>query len=249
MNKKYAVIIVATHFLSASTQAGTMGPVTVPSNWTWVAALSAGQVWERGGSTQTFYLTPEIEKSYVANQSTIALFDGEVFLGMQKRLTQTVQGQLGLAAATTSNASLSGVIWDDANPQFDNYTYGYKIRHTHVAVKGTLLVDKGYWLIPWISASLGVGFNEAHSFNNEPIIFEAQETPNFSSHTQTSFAYTVGAGVQKALSQHWQVGIGYEFADWGKSQLGCAAEQTLNKGLTLNHLYTNGILFNLTFLA
>lgn len=56
-------------------------------------------------------------------------------------------------------------------------------------------------------------------------------------------------GAQKALNQHWQVGVGYEFADWGISQLGRAAEQTQNSGLTLNHLYTNGVLFNLTYIA
>ncbi|RUR08544.1 outer membrane protein [Legionella sp. km772] len=249
MNKKSAVIIVAANFLTASALAGTMGPVTQQSDWTWVGSFSAGPVWENGGSTQTFYLTPEIEKSYVANRSTNTLFDGEVFLGMQKIFSQTLQGQLGVAVAATSNANLSGVIWDDADSQFDNFTYRYTIQHTHVAVKGKLLVDKGYWLIPWISASLGVGFNNARSFNGEPIIFEAVETPDFASHTQTSFTYTLGAGVQKALNQHWQVGVGYEFADWGKSQLGRAREQTQNSGLTLNHLYTNGILFNLTYLA
>lgn len=102
---------------------------------------------------------------------------GEVFLGLQKALTQTLQGQLGLAVGFTSNASLSGVIWDDADPQFNNYTYRYKIQHTHVAVKGKLLSDAGYWLIPWISGSLGVGFNDTHGFHNTPTLFEALPNP------------------------------------------------------------------------
>lgn len=44
-------------------------------------------------------------------------------------------------------------------------------------------------------------------------------------------------------------GIGYEFADWGRSQLNRAPGQTLNSGLSLSHLYTNGFLFNLTYSA
>lgn len=136
MNKKSAVIIVAANFLGASALAGTMGSVTVQPAWTWVGSFSADPIWESAGHTQAFYLTPDIEKTYVANQSSSALFDGEVFLG-----------------------------------------------------------------------------------------------------------------AQKALNQHWQVGVGYEFADWGISQLGRAAEQTQNSGLTLNHLYTNGVLFNLTYIA
>jgi len=249
MNRKSAVITVAANLLAATALAGTMGPVTEQPSWTWVAALSAGPVWEHGGSTQTFYLTPEIEKSYVANQSTHTLFDGEVFLGVQKTLSQTLKGQLGLAMAATSNVNLSGVIWDDADPQFDNHTFNYKIQHMHLAAKGKLLADAGFWFIPWVSGSIGVGFNDAHGFHNTPTIFEALPTPDFSSHTQTAFTYTVGAGVQKTLNEHWQIGVGYEFADWGKSQLGRAADQTLGSGLTLNHLYTNGLLFNLTYLA
>ena len=249
MNKKSAVIIVAANFLGASALAGTMGSVTVQPAWTWVGSFSAGPIWESAGHTQAFYLTPDIEKTYVANQSSSALFDGEVFLGAQKALTQTLKGQFGLAVGFTSNANLTGVIWDDADPLFDNFTYNYKIQHTHVAVKGKLLADTGFWLIPWVSGSLGVGFNNAHGFHSTSLIFEAVETPDFASYTQTSFTYTLGTGVQKALNQHWQVGVGYEFSDWGISQLGRAAEQTQNSGLTLKHLYTNGVLFNLTYIA
>jgi hypothetical protein len=46
-----------------------------------------------------------------------------------------------------------------------------------------------------------------------------------------------------------KIGDGYEFADWGQSQLGRASGQTLSPGLSLNHLYTHGVLFNLTNLA
>lgn len=249
MNKNSAVLIMAANFLAAIAWAGTMGPVTVQPAWAWVGSFSAGPVWESAGNTQTFYLTPDIEKAYVAHKSSSALFDGEVFLGAQKALTQTLQGQLGLAVGFTSNAGLGGVIWDDADPLFENFTYNYKIQHTHVAVKGKLLADADFWLIPWVSGSLGVGFNDAHGFHSTPLIFEALSTTHFSSHTQTTFTYTVGAGVQKALNAHWQAGVGYEFADWGKSSLGRAPEQTQNSGLALNHLYTNGVLFNLTYIA
>jgi len=249
MNKSSLVVALSAGLLTGNAFAGAMGPVTYQPEWAWVGTFSAGPVWENGGRTQTFYLTPEIEKTYTANQSNNALFDGEVFVGLQKTLSPTVQGHLGLAVAATSNATLSGMIWDDADPQFNNHTYNYTIQHTHIAVKGKLLADMGYWLIPWISGSIGVGFNNAHSFDNTSTIFEALPNPNFSSYTQTSFTYTVGAGVQKALNAHWQVGAGYEFADWGKSQLDRALGQTQNRGLVLNHLYTNGVLFNLTYLS
>jgi hypothetical protein len=43
--------------------------------------------------------------------------------------------------------------------------------------------------------------------------------------------------------------MGYEFADWGQSHLGSAQGQTLGRGLSLQHLYTNGLMFNLTYTA
>lgn len=249
MKYRLFLSIAAAGVLGSTAFAGTMGSVIPSKDWTWVGSVSAGPVWARGGETQTFYLAPEIEKTYAARISTNALASGELFLGIQKLLGSQWLGQLGLAAATTGNAKLQGVIWDDADPEFNNHSYQYKIRNSRIAVKGKLLLDKGYWLMPWVSASLGVGFNRAHDFTNTPLIFEALPNPNFKNHTKTAFTYTLGAGVQKSISEHWQLGVGYEFADWGKSELGRASGQTLNEGLKLNHLYTNGVVLNLTYVA
>lgn len=213
----------------------------------WVATLSFGSVWENSGDTQTFYLAPDIEKTYVARHGSHSLLDGEFFLGIQTLLREKLQGQVGLAVATTGNASLSGNIWDDGEPIFNNYTYSYQVKHTHLALKGKLLSDRGYFLIPWVSGSLGVGFNQAHDYSNTPTLSETVVMPDFASNTTTAFTYTLGVGLERHLNSHWQAGIGYEFADWGKSQLHRASGQTLNSGLSLPHLYTNGFLFNLTY--
>jgi len=249
--KKISILLsLSAQMLSQSALAGDMNSgVTPKTKWSLVNTLSIGPSWQNNGHQQTFYIAPEIEKTYTANSSTNTLADGEFFLGVQKNLPRQLQGQLGLAFGIAGNAKLAGNIWDDANPQFDNYTYAYKVNHMHLALKGKLLADRGYWLMPWISGSLGVGFNHAYSFSNTPTIFEAIPNANFSSNTETAFTYTLGVGVQRILNPHWQAGIGYEYADWGKSQLGRALGQTLNSGLSLNHLYTNGFLINLTHIA
>ncbi|MCX7117132.1 MAG: porin family protein [Legionellales bacterium] len=248
MKYRFFLSVATAGVLGSTAFAGTMGPVIPSKDWPWVASIAAGPIWARGGETQTFYLAPEIEKTYVARKTTNAIATGELFVGIQKSLASQWFGQLGLAAATIGNAKLQGVIWDDADPQFANYSYLYKVQNTRVAVKGKLLLDKGYWFMPWVSASLGVGFNRAHDFTNTPLISEALAN-NFEDHTKTAFTYTLGAGVQKPISEHWQLGVGYEFADWGKSEMGRALGQTMNSGLALNHLYTNGVLFNLTYIA
>lgn len=241
------IILLITLLCSSVAISGTMGAPLKGNQW--VLSLSAGPAWARGGETQTFYLAPDIEKTYFARKTSNSLPEGEVFLGLQKDWLNTLQAQFGLAIATTGNANISGDIWDDADPQFNNYVYNYKIRHTHVAVKGKLLGNQSYMVTPWISGSIGIGFNYANNYINIPTIFEAVMNPNFSSYTKTAFTYTLGIGVQKVLNDKWQVGIGYEFTDWGKSQLGRAPGQTFNSGLKLDHLYTNGALLNVTYVV
>lgn len=252
MQGYYVEMKVAAYLLTASLTgfafAGAVNNAHQQSDWAWLGTLSSGPNWGQGGKTQSFYLTPEIDKAYVARLNTRVFVNGEVFIGLQKKLPRFFLGQLGLAVASTSNVPLSGEIWDEGDAVFANYRYTYKIQHAHLAVKGKLLADLGFWVTPWVSASVGVGFNKAYAFNNTTTIFEAVANPNFINNTQSTYTYTIDLGIQKALSERWQVSVGYEFADWGKSSLGRAPEQTLNSGLKLSHLYSNGLVFGLTYL-
>lgn len=240
---------VVASLLASSIEAGALPFGISKQDMTWVTALNIGPAWASGGESQTFSLAPDTEKTYAAKQSTNALMSSELFVGLQSSLTSKWLGQFGVAVATTSNATMQGEIWDDADSQFTNYQYQYALRQTRVAAKCKLIFDSGYWLMPWLSASIGVGFNRAHDFTNSPLIFEALPNANFTSSTTTAFTYTLSAGVQQSITHHWWVGIGYEFADWGSSELGRASGQILNSGLSLNHLYTHEMLINLTYVA
>ena len=247
--KFFLLSLITKTLLAGDVLADTVDTFASPKNLSWFSSIRADLLWTRGGESQTFFLTPEIEKTYASRKESNKLVSGEIFIGMQKLLSQQLISHIGLAATITDNTKLQGVIWDDTDPQFDNYSYQYKIKHSGIIVKGILFFDKGYWLLPWISGGIGVGFNKAHNFTNTPLIYEAIPNPNFRDHTQTALTYTLGAGVQKKLNQHWQVGLGYEFSDWGKSKLNRATDQTINSGLSLNHLYTNGLLLNITYLT
>ena len=214
-----------------------------------MVTLSASGILANGGATQTFFLQPTVEKTYVSQSDMRGIVGGEVFLGYVHQLSTHLQGQLGVAAVTTSNAQLKGDIWEDADPNFNNYTYSYNLTHTHVALKGKLLADAGMWAQPYVSASIGGAFNNAKSFIITPDIDQEVPAPAFTDNSTTSFTYTLGIGVQRVLNRHVQVGIGYEFADWGKSQLGAAPGQTLNSGLSVNNFYTNAVQLSFSFRA
>lgn len=237
--------------LSTSLSAANQPLLSTPTfpNMPWVTSLSVGPAWSENGTNQRLTLAPEAEKLYTANHSNNALVNGEFFIGLQRALPFNLLGQGGLVVAATSSARMGGHIWDDLDPRFDNYSYRYSVQHTHVGVKGVLLYERGYWVTPWLSGSVAAGFNNAHGFDNTPLIFEAVKNANFASHTTTAFSYTVGAGVQKRIGSNYQVGIGYQFADWGKNRLGSSLGQTTNARLGSNHLCTNGFLVSISYVG
>lgn len=265
MIKKNAITAVLGIILSTGTFAGGMQdesdscwgnagscqrtPQPDPVPWLRVTALSAGPGLTNNGATQTFYLKTGIQKTYYAVDEQTTLFNGEVFYGAQHAINEMFFGQVGVALLVASNAHLSGHIWEDADPDFNNYQYQYSVNHAHLALKGKLLAELEQFAQPYVSASLGVGANRSHDFTIAPIIYQEVPAPLFKDNTTMAFAYTVGLGAQTALNEHWQAGVGYELASWGESKLAAAHGQTMGIGLKLSNVYTNTLLVTLSYTA
>ena len=247
MIKKTAVLLAFTTIFSHAAFAGDMG--VIEEGWKRVLTLSGGPSWSQNGETQTFFLQPDIQKTYDNQSSNSTLGSGEVFLGLQHSFNANFLWQIGLALAASSDAKLTGDIWEDADPDFNNYFYRYYVNHQHIAAKGKVLATGIKLVQPYVSGSIGVGFNHSHNFVITPQIFEEVPAPPFNGYTKTAFTYTVGAGIQRAITSSLYASVGYEFADWGKSNLAAADGQTMNSGLSLNHLYTNQLQFGLTLVA
>ncbi len=127
------------------------------------------------------------------------------------------------------------------------YSYAYQVNHVRVDLKGRLISNQFRLIQPYISGGFGVAFNNAHAFtgySNYPIAYPFEW---FGSNTTVGFAYTLGAGLQTNFAPNWVFGLGYEFADLGKSHLDGNGD-TLVEGLELTHLYTNSLLFSLSYL-
>jgi opacity protein-like surface antigen len=226
----------------------------VPSGNQFFVGLSAGPTWISGNKTQTLTLQPDVQKTYTADSSTPYFSTAEIFIGWQKPwihsfIGQPLISQLGISIATAGNAKLSGDIWEDADPDFNNFNYNYKIQHTQVALKGRLISNSNFIVQPYVSGSIGVGFNHAYDFKIQPQSSAEIAAPPFNSNTSTTFTYTLGIGLQKSLTTNLQIAVGYEFGDWGKIQLSRAAGQTLNQGLTLSHLYSHQVQLSLFYIV
>lgn len=215
-----------------------------------VIGVSAGPTWVTGNQQQTINLEPDVTKTYTANDSDSTFASGGLFVGCQHALIaahQPLLGQLGVSIESAGSAKLRGDIWEDGDPDFDNFNYKYKVHHTHVVLQGRLVGNYHTFFQPYFLGGVGVGFNDAHAFTIYPNISEEVAAPGFKSHTTTTFTYTLGIGLQTLLWAHLQAALGYEFADWGKVQLSRAPGQTTGHGVGVNHLYAHQLQFSLFY--
>lgn len=215
-------------------------------------ALSFGPAWTQPGEMQTFFLFPDVQKAYNPNIHTRATILGEITAGYHGQVCNYFNGMIGLAIGAGPQIKLSGDIWEDGDPNFNEYFYDYHVSEWHIAMKGRLATRNLTVLQsvqPYVSASLGLGFNRAFDFSITPKDYANVPSPPFTNHTSSAFSYTLGAGLQKEINSNWQVALGYDFADWGKSNLSKATGQLLNSGLLLNHFFMHELQISLIYLT
>jgi hypothetical protein len=219
----------------------------LPLVWSKIITLSAGPVWATGGQDLALIpITPPLFGELHTNTSDTSLLgSGEIFFGLQRFYHPCWIGQLGIGVAGTSDADVTGVANVNGIPNV--YSYEYKVNHVRIELKGKLIAEKVTWIQPYVSGSFGVGYNNSHYFESSPVNEFLFPAHHFENNTVWGFAYTVGAGVQKMVNPNWQIGVGYEFADWGKSNLG-GNGLNFGKGPELTHFYTHELLFSLSYL-
>jgi hypothetical protein len=222
-----------------------------PLIWAPIITLSGGPAWAKPGQNQYLYSNPPPQNDYYHyNSKTGILATSEIFFGLQRFVYPCLIGQLGLGVAGASDAKASGEVDVDGIPAVN--AYDYKVNHARIELKGKLIATYYKLVQPYVSGSFGGGFNNTHAYvptTIDPVLYPPFW---FAAKTTRAFSYTLGAGLQTNLDRHWQVGAGYEFADWGKSYLAPDPLRPLypivTNGPGLTHLYTHELLFSLSYL-
>lgn len=213
----------------------------------YVLAISGGAAWTSAGETQTIYTQSNVYNTYAANNNAHALGFGELFFGEERSLGHYFAHEPGFAVSDSSLDNISGDVWQLGNPTQNNLTYQYNVNQVRLAVVDKILLNTKY-LQPYVSGSVGVGFNHAYDYASTPSNATAVAPAPYGSNTTTAFTYTVGAGLQTTFKKHWQTAVGYEFEDWGASSLSAVPNQSVgSSGLNLNHIYSSAIKFTLGY--
>jgi hypothetical protein len=246
MLKKILISGLGASFTLSASASEPIYEVELPLVWSSIITLSGGPLWATPGQNQYLYPEPIPEFNYYAYDSKTGIMgNAELFFGLQRFVQPNIIGQLGLGVAGVSDAKATGVVNVNGYPGL--YSYQYKVNHVRVEMKGKLIASSVQPVQPYVSGSFGAGFNNSHGFNSlslDPYLFPS---PWFADNTTVAFSYSLGAGLQMMLNPNWQVGVGYEWADLGKSYLG-GDGITITKGPRLTHLYTNELLFSLSYL-
>lgn len=209
--------------------------------------FNIGSSWMSNNYRDLVVFNSDAEKLYIGNNAILTTAQMGVFFAWEKTMNDGLFIQIGPVLEALSQLKIKGLIWDEADPRFVNNQYLYNINAYRVAAEGKMKKDIGLVLLPYINTSIGLGINKASDYKSIPLDCSVVNEQPFVTNTASSFSYSFGVGLEMISSKHLQFGLGYQFTDWGQSQLGAAVDQYINAGIYLPHIYTNAILLNIIF--
>ncbi|WP_133131335.1 outer membrane protein [Legionella yabuuchiae] len=218
-------------------------------NYTQVITVSGGIAWATPGKDRTIYAQNSVI-TYDVNPKTQTMPAGEIFLGLQWPFNDCINNQLGIAFGGAGNVTLDGSIKSFGEPTGSRYEY--QVGHGFVSARGKMILNpKLFFVQPFLTGSVGVGFNHTFGFRTYPLVDPTVATQWFRNYTDSFvLTYSVGAGLEKQLNSNWSIGVSYEFANWGENGLGRAFSSPWTyEGPQFTNLYAHNLLFSLSYLC
>lgn len=242
---------------SADNKASWKDIVKKNGNWHRVVTLSGGAAFSDSVGQSTFIpiLNPAEDEffNYAADSSNQTEFVWGAFLGMEGSLNQNWLLQSGFSYYQPTLFHPKGIVTQGVDVlSVDSFSYQYEVQARQVLFENKLLYNVLYHarvVHPYASAGIGIGINSSHNYRVNILPPFTTFSNQFSNAERTSFSYRVGLGIDYELTTQLRVGIGYRFADFGKTKLGNALidqVQTVNN-LSQAHFYTNEVLGQITF--
>lgn len=224
------------------------------SKWGWhrpVLTVSSGLAASRIGRSQLLSMADDFtEYQYAANHDNSNIMLWGVFLGTEIPVQQQWILQLGVGVYLPNVFRGEGVLIQGVDEQSsDKFPYSYKVKNHQFLSEGKLLGNVKEKYHPYVSAGLGVAVNRAYDYSAYVPPF-LTFTPQFTNQSTTSFAYSIGAGMDVDIKKNWRLGAGYRFTGVGEANLGYGYLDVIPfpGTLTQSNLYIQEILVQLTYL-
>lgn len=159
---------------------------------------------------------------------------------------------LGVSGFFTDLGDLSGTETPGSNLGLtDTLNYTMKARSSALLAQSRLIYTQ-HALQPYLLAGAGYSRNTLSNFTESTVSGSNAAPSNpYTNHTEGSFAYELGAGIQYILmaKAHSDIllGIEYRYLNLGKAELGPTSSQTNNDRLTSKNISTQLVGLNLTY--
>lgn len=215
-----------------------------------VFTFTAGTSISRLGQTQSFSPLDLCMYQYKPHGSnTTGLLLGG-FVGTEINRFKSFGIIAGLSYYRPNSFSTKGSLIQGVDALSNStYRYQYETQSQQVLVESKL-----YWIAkenihPFLMLGLGASFNRVSHYQTDVPPF-LEFTPNYFNHSQGSFTYALGPGIDVSLTRKFRMGIAYRFTDFGAANTGTAQIDGIPISSTLKqtHLYANQVLLQFTFI-
>jgi opacity protein-like surface antigen len=124
------------------------------------------------------------------------------------------------------------------------YAYSYSVKAHQALIAGKLLYNCLGRFHPYFAGGFGVSFLDAYDFT------DPRYGARIEDHSNTSWTWNVGAGVDYNLTPAWRLGVGYRYNDFGRVDLGNAIFGGIKTSSTLkqNHFTASEVLGEISYI-
>ena len=214
-----------------------------------LATLSFGLDATNSNLNQNVSLLPPFENIYVSNGRDNEFVAG-ILLGFETNILTNLLAQLGISYFQSGDFSINGTVFQLADPARNNLNYHYSINSQRILADGKvlLLVKEKYY--PFISIGIGEAINKSYNYTETPV--NTNNVPmfvGFANHTNHSFTYEAGAGIEVDVMQHIRWGFAYRFVNLGQAALGTTPIQIGTQTLAFNNFQVNEFLMQISYVG
>ncbi|CAM3060942.1 Opacity protein and related surface antigens [Legionella steigerwaltii] len=251
--------------LSSLASAGTMDSIPSSQGVHPVITVFGGVAGlDVNNSTQSFSGTDDDLFVYYSKKHNRTTGFVGAFLGTEYQLPRPgIFLQAGVEYDYFGNVRTKGLNAVGIEPDTSTfYDYSWRVQTQQVLAVAKLFATTELTLgaphqfFPYLSVGLGAAFNNANEFSaTTEETGSINVTPTFDDHSQSSFSYTLGIGVDTPINQQMRFGLGYRFSDFGKASLD-EGQVVVNQykapvsfALSTSHIYANQFIVELTYVA
>lgn len=214
-----------------------------------VVTLSSGKASANIFSSTIIHFTP-YQNTYVGTNHFDSENDTGLFIGVETSFLEKWAWQIGLSYFVNNAFTAKGNVYQFSDPAYNNLTYQYQIVSRRISVEGKLSHELHNVWHPYILASLGMATNRAYGYTEYPVTdFDVPMSMPFGNHTNKTFTFSLGLGVDVNLSEHIRIGAGYRFVDLGSAALGTTPLETGNQTITNPDIHANELLAQVSFIG